>query len=165
MSPVVADARRGLPRARRGQQRGSSAVEFALVMTFVLLPLLFGIMQYGLYFWTYQGGSDVTRDAARMAAVSSPVACTDFSSAINADLVGLKSTAATAPAPTITRTYAKGPGNTGAGVEVGDLVTVNVSFHIKDRGLPFVPLPNHGLIASRATSRVERVTSPAPVTC
>ena len=50
---------------------GSSAVEFALVMT-PLLMIIFGIMQYGFYFWAMQGGADAGRQAARLAAVGNP---------------------------------------------------------------------------------------------
>ena len=42
---------------RSRSEDGASAVEFALVMV-PLLTLVFGILQYGLYFWSMQGGAD-----------------------------------------------------------------------------------------------------------
>ena len=160
MMSVVDRARSRVPRR---DATGAVAVEMALVLVFILLPLLFGIMQYGLFFFAYQGGSDVTRDAARRAAVSTPVACTDFTTRVRNEIGGLRES--TSSAATVTRTYAKGGGNTGTGVEVGDFVTVSVQFNSRDLGLPFVPLPNHGIVASTAQARVEYVTSPAPVSC
>ena len=62
-------------RSRRDD--GASAVEFALVMV-PLLTLFFGILQYGLYFWSMQGGADAARRAARTAAVGTTAGCTDF---------------------------------------------------------------------------------------
>ena len=159
MMSVVDRARSRVPRR---DANGAVAVEMALVLVFILLPLLFGIMQYGLFFFAYQGGSDVTRDAARRAAVSTPSRAATSPPGSATRSAACESTSAAA---TVTRTYAKGGGNTGAGVEVGDFVTVSVRFNSRDLGLPFVPLPNHGIVASTAQARVEYVTSPAPVTC
>ena len=58
----------------RQPERGAAAVEFGLVLIPFLL-LVFGIIQYGFLFYSYQGGSDVAREAARRAAVSDPVPC------------------------------------------------------------------------------------------
>src|SRR4051812_15361711 len=117
-------ARSAITRRSRAQ-RGAVAVEFALVLLFLLLPLVFGIMQYGLYFWAFQGGSDVTRDAARRAAVGSPADCNSYVTGVRAEVSGLR--AVDSPEPVVTRDYAKDAGNTEAGVvQVGDKVTVRV---------------------------------------
>ena len=47
---------------------GASAVEFALV-SLILFPLLFGILQYGYYFFALQNGNSVAREAARKVSV------------------------------------------------------------------------------------------------
>ena len=44
-------------RARRDQQ-GAVAVEFAMI-SLLLFTMLFGIIQYGLYFWAAQNGASV----------------------------------------------------------------------------------------------------------
>jgi hypothetical protein len=41
-------------RARRSDDRGAVAVEAALVGSFILVPLLLGILFYGYYFWKLQ---------------------------------------------------------------------------------------------------------------
>src|SRR6476469_231434 len=103
-------------------QRGAAALEFALVLP-ILLLLLFGAIQYGLYFWALQGGADAARYAARLSAVFDPSQCTTFQSEVH-DSIGpyRRGTA------TITRDYADGPSHTGSGVQIGDTVTIEVSF-------------------------------------
>src|SRR4051794_35145173 len=84
-------------------QRGAIAVEFALVML-PLVVLIFGAIQYGLYFWAMQGGSDIARSAARMAAVgdTSTTTCAAFQNSIKDQINSLSGNGAGA---TITRTY------------------------------------------------------------
>ena len=55
-------------RKRRGDEGRAAAVEFALVMP-ILLILVFGIVQYGFYFYAMQAGSSAVGDAARRVAV------------------------------------------------------------------------------------------------
>lgn len=59
---------RPLPRARRGAQRGATAVEFALV-AMAFLTLLLGIIGFGHLLVTFEMLVDATRTGARMAAV------------------------------------------------------------------------------------------------
>ena len=54
---------------RRGDERGAAAVEFALVGV-LLFTLLFGILQFGMWFWAWQAGGHAAREAARVAAVN-----------------------------------------------------------------------------------------------
>lgn len=57
-------------------ERGAAAVEFALVGT-LLLMLVFGILQYGLYFNDSLNAHQGVRESARMAVVGTkPAACT-----------------------------------------------------------------------------------------
>ena len=53
---------------RRRDQGGAAAVEFALILP-ILLLLLFGLIQYGYYFYAMQAGSSAVGDAARRIAV------------------------------------------------------------------------------------------------
>ncbi len=53
---------------RRRDQGGAAAVEFALILPIMLL-LLFGLIQYGYYFYAMQAGSSAVGDAARRIAV------------------------------------------------------------------------------------------------
>ena len=65
---------------------------------------------------------------------------------------------------TITRTYANGPGNTAPAVEVGDVVTVTVTFNAIDLNIPLVPYPTDGRITQAADARVESVLT-TPEVC
>lgn len=49
----------------RRQQAGAAAVEFALVAMFAFLPLLFGIVELGRFFYVLSTVQEVTRRAAR----------------------------------------------------------------------------------------------------
>src|SRR4051794_13686771 len=110
---------------RRGERReqGAAAVEFALVMV-PLLVLLFGAIQYGLYFWAMQGGSDIARSAARSAAVGDTTTktCTAFRSDIRDQIKGVSGDTSSA---TITRSYADTDPE-GEGLTEGDTVRVSV---------------------------------------
>ena len=144
--------------ARRGRRTadGAVAVEFALVMM-PLVALVFGLIQYGLYFWAMQGGSDIARSAARVAAVDdvSTYSCDAFRTDIRDQIDGLSGSGATA---TITRTYADTEAP--AGVSVGDKVTVSVQFRSVDLHFPFVPFIHDGLVTSTGTARVDYVRDP-----
>ena len=149
---------RGLsPRRHRGA-RGAAAVEFALVVP-ILLILVFGLIQYGLYFWALQGGADAARYAARLSAVGDPASCSAFRSNVT-DNIGpyLRGT------PTITRDYDKAEGNTGSDVEIGDTVTILLQFDSIDLNFPLVPFLNDGEVTQTVETRVDYVKD-QPETC
>lgn len=56
------------PRHRRGDEHGAAAVEFALVCS-VLFTIVFGIIQYGLFFNDSLSTRQGVRDGARMGVV------------------------------------------------------------------------------------------------
>lgn len=51
--------------SRRPRQRGATAVELALILAFVFLPLLLGILEFGRMFYVFNMSQEVTRRAAR----------------------------------------------------------------------------------------------------
>jgi Flp pilus assembly protein TadG len=123
-----------------------------------LVILIFGLVQYALYFWAMQGGSDVARSAARTASVGNPADCATFRAGIVSQIDKLSGSGATA---TVTRSYAQGtPGE----VRVGDTVTVSVAFKSVDLHFPFIPFIHDGMVTSSAESRVDFVPS-QPETC
>jgi Flp pilus assembly protein TadG len=128
--------------------RGAAAVEFALV-SLLLCTVLFGILQYGLYFWQLQGGAAAAREAARQSAVGMW------------DCSALQSqTTSRVPAGgavTVNRTYIAADGAATTSPETGDDVKVTVSFNTVAVGL--VPMPNNGVVLSEARARVETVTA------
>ena len=141
-------------RRRSGDESGAAAIEFALVLL-PLVVLLFGAIQYGLYFWAMQGGSDIARDAVRLSAVgdTSTSSCAAFRDDIRAQIGGLTGDAASA---TITRTFidAQSPAD---GVTEGDQVRVSVQFKSADLHFPFIPFVHDGMVTSTAEARVDFV--------
>lgn len=143
----------GRSRGRRlSDDRGAAVVEFALIMP-VLLLLVFGTIQYGLYFWAMQGGSDIARSAARMSAVGDPAACATFRARIEEQIDDLTGTSGSA---TINRAYTK---QAGPAVNVGDTVVVEVEFDSFDLNLPLLPFIDDGRVTSTAEARVDYVPS------
>jgi len=139
-------------RTRRDQD-GAAAVEFALLAPIVLL-LVFAIIQYGLYFWADQGGSDAARDAARLAAVGDPISCSTFQSNVQSSIDNMGSNF------DITRSYTDSDGD--GLIEVGDNVTVTVTFDSIDLHIPFLPFIKDGQVSSTAKARVEFLNDGAP---
>lgn len=147
---------------RRGKEGGAAAVEFALVLPLLLL-LVFGIIQYGLYFWAMQGGSDIARDAARRSAVGAPAECNQLRTDVVADVDGLTGTGSSVH---FDRTYLRGGTEIAAAdVRIGDSVEVDLRFTSFDLRLPFLPFVDDGLVTATAEARVDFVPSaPGPCT-
>lgn len=149
-------------RRRTRHEGGAAAVEFALIVP-ILLMLAFGTVQYSFYFWAKQGGADIARHAARISAVGNPASCGEFQSAVSAQITGFAA-ADDPPEAVVTRTYVKGPGNSGAGTEVGDIVTVTVQFNSLDMDIPLIPFIEDGRVSETAEARVDYVPT-APEAC
>src|SRR6478672_11218012 len=73
--------------ARRHDSRGAAAVEFALVLP-VLVALVFGIIQYGIYFWARQSAVAAAREGVRRASVGDYADCTAFRNFVKGQLSG-----------------------------------------------------------------------------
>ena len=129
-------------RDKRSEQ-GAAAVEFALI-AMLLFTLLFGIIQFSLWFWAWEAGGHAAREAARVAAVS-PCDTAKIQTAGKGPLNGPP--AAATPLPTVTPSKV-------SPVKVGDPITVTVVFKSIDVG--FFPWLNMTITRS-ATSRVENV--------
>jgi len=132
--------------APRRDDSGAAAVEFALV-SMLLFALLFGVVQYGFYFWSMQAGSDAVREAARQAAVGS-LSCVAFDSFME-DRLGPADFGSTISA---SRTFV-------SPAKVGDMVEVSVTFNSLDLNLPLVPIPTDATVEQSAQTRVENVTA------
>lgn len=145
---------------RRRAEGGAVAIEFALVMPIFLL-LVFGMIQYGLYFWAAQGSSSATRDAARRAAVGDFPTCAEFRADVRTRIDSLGDPASAR----IFRTYQDGPGNLKPTVEVGDVVTVTVEFQTPDLHIPLVPFLDDGTVRQSADARVENVPTDSVEAC
>jgi Flp pilus assembly protein TadG len=86
-------------KVRSGRERGAAAVEFALVLP-LLIILLMGIIDFGLYFYNDLAVSHAARDAARYLSVNNVP---------GANLAVSRLTLVSAPAPTAVLT----PGTSG----------------------------------------------------
>ena len=128
-------------RARRAPERGAAAVEFGLV-ALILFTLIFGIIQFSFWFWSWQAAGHAAREAARVGAVD-PCDSAAVQAAGAKALEGVP----TATGATVTATKAAGAG-------VGDEITVTVTFESIDMG--FFPFFDP-FIDKSATSRIENV--------
>jgi hypothetical protein len=72
-------------RSKRAPRRGQALVEFGLVLPLLLL-IIFGIIQFGLLFWTQITLTQIARDAGRWAATQA--GCADGTGADQADVTG-----------------------------------------------------------------------------
>lgn len=146
-----------MTRPVRSPDRGASAVEFALVLI-PLLVIVFGLIQYGLYFWAAQTGSNTVNVAARQLTVGN---CDT-----NAELVTLVQNRLGATAvgtPTVTRTYYDINGATVLGplasnAKVGGTVKVEIAFDTIDLNFPFVPFLDDAKVSRQVVARVEDTT-------
>jgi Flp pilus assembly protein TadG len=139
-------------RARRGQD-GAAAVEFALVVT-PLLVLFFGMIQYGMYFYSAQVGSNTVNAAARQLSVGNCQSSADLQSWVDKQL-GPASTADAVIVPV----YKNPDGTTATAstVKNGGTVTVTITFDTLNMNFPFVPFLDDPQITREVDARVEDV--------
>ncbi len=127
--------------ARRGDA-GAAAVEFALVLV-LFLTLVFGIIQYGYYFFQLQGASAGAREGARLAALGVD-SCTSLANSVQTAARDVKVTNVKIAFP---------PSGVAA---TGQDAQATVTFSPTKFGFPFVPFIS-GTATETGTSRVESV--------
>ena len=149
-------------RASRAPDEGAAAVEFALVLV-LFLTLVFGIIQYGFFFFQSQSVSSTAREASRLAAVGVG-SCTAWESSVIA--ASRSNGLGSAQLPDASRvalrfesaTGVAGPAATGANAVVTLTWTpTNFSF-------PFLPFIS-GNQNNTSQTRVESAVSTGPLTC
>lgn len=123
-------------------ERGSTLVEFALVLPLVLL-VVFGIVQYSYIYWSKETAAATAREAARRMSVGTQWACTEQEAESRAATASVGSVS-----PQAVVTYP-------TGTDIGDRVVVTVTLHTLDVGL--LPVPDDGLVVETATARIENV--------
>jgi hypothetical protein len=114
--------------------------------------VILGIIQYGYLYWSLETAAAAAREAARRLVVGTDWGCTQAGAIQSADGPALGATQAT-----VTRRYHTEGGVTQSAPVVGSLVTVTVSFQSLDMGLPFLPLPNSGVVKDTGVGRIENV--------
>lgn len=133
----------------RQSERGAVAVEFALIFPLVF-AVMFGIIQYGLYFWGRSTAAASARESARQLAVGNSWTCSHDQAQAKANGAGRNIV--------ITYRYI----NATNSAKVGDLVEVTVTGSTLAPNL--LPIPNGGAITEVATARVENIPT-TPLDC
>jgi Flp pilus assembly protein TadG len=139
-----------LRKQEHARDSGAAAVEFAIV-SLLFFYLVFGVLQYGFYFFQLQSGSAAARHGARLASVgidTDALGCTAFIGQVEGQVGSAAPTDVT-----VTVGFEDPPD-----VDVGESVTVTVAFPITKFGFPFIPLPGD-TISQQATARIEKVES------
>lgn len=135
------------------RERGASAVEFA-ILSVVFLTLVFGMIQYSLYFWSTQSAANAARDAARRGAVGQT--CADLAAQT------ANSTKLVESSFTVTRRY-YGPHDTAFGAPIaaapGANVRVVITYRTVNLHLPFIPMIHDARVKETAVARVENYSS------
>jgi len=148
--------------ARSAGDRGAAAVEFALVVP-LLLALMFGIVDYGLWFGDSLNARQGVDQGARLAVVNDfSSACTTGSAAQEAACT-TKAEISSLSGATYVRVSVSGPGSkTNDWSKGAELLVCAV---VKVDGLTgLTPMPDDSLIKSKATKRVEITNVPKTVT-
>jgi Flp pilus assembly protein TadG len=142
---------------QRRDDSGAAAVEFALVMI-PLLYIVFGIIQYGWYFYSMQTGTSATAEAVRRVSVGS---CQNAATLRNFVVNRLGSASTSSSAVTVDETFQKwdsvnsvytsdsSPGT------VGGKVTMTVTFQTLDMHFPLIPVPNGAQVTRTVSARIE----------
>jgi Flp pilus assembly protein TadG len=146
--------------ARRRSERGAAALELGIVAPLMFL-LLFGMVQYGYLFWSLTTASATAREAARRMEVGNEwTTCAEKWAVTHA-----RHAAVGDRTVTVTRSYTDVDGvPLSRDPQPGDVVTVTVSFHSLDLGIPVLPLPDHGTVTQSARSEVQNVPA-GPIPC
>ena len=143
--------------SRPADEDGAAAVEFALVLIPFLI-VVFGLIQYGFYFFAAQAGSSAANSALRQLAVGNCQDSTKLATYINSRIQGAANGTAT-----ISTTYydTTGAQVTNApvakNVPIGGTVKLTITFNPIDLKLPLVPFINNAQVKREVQARVEDV--------
>lgn len=149
-----------LDRRRRGDQAGAAAVEFALILVPFLL-LVFGMIQYGMYFYSAQAGSHAANTAIRELSVGKCTHGTELQTFIEEKLAGSYKQGSA----TVTTSYLNSDGTVPAppeaqNVTVGGEVTLTLTFKSINMRFPLLPFLDDAKITRTVDARVEWKSTP-----
>jgi Flp pilus assembly protein TadG len=148
-----------MPRMRARSESGATAVEFALILI-PLLTIIFALIQYGLYFYSAQTGSNTVNAAVRQLAVGNCQIPAKLQAYVD-DQLGASSTDADATVTPEFFTPATPPvsvGPTVTNAALGGTVKLTISFHSMNMHFPFVPFLSDSTVSRTAQARVEDTT-------
>ena len=129
------------------REDGASAVEFALV-TPIFFLIIFGIIQYGLYFYDATGTRNGVREAARMGVVKTFPACNGASTDWDKLKCNTKEQVDAVTGPTYVNVSAPDGWAKGKRLVVCAMVA-------SDGGIGLLPMPDNGLIKTKTQMSIE----------
>lgn len=141
----------------RRTDRGAAAVEFALVLP-ILLLIVFGLIQYGLYFYSAQTGSNTVNAAARQLSVGNCQGVNALETFVDDRLGGAATGEADIAANYINVDGTPPSAPASANVEIGGTVTLTIEFDTINLNFPFVPFLDDPVVSRTVTARVEDTT-------
>jgi len=161
----ITSARKGLSATlgsarRRRNESGAAAVEFALVLV-PFLTLVFGIIQYGLYFYGAQSGSHAANSAIRQLSVGNCQSPGTLQTYLDNQLGdGLGNADLTSPNGV---TYVDSGGitvspNTLPASAVGGTVTLKFKFSTPNMHFPLLPYLSDSSVTREVQARIEDTT-------
>ena len=136
-------------------ESGSSAVEFALVSG-VLFLVVFGIIQYGLYFNDALSVRQAVREAARHGVVRDVPACGTETAELDQLACYTKKQVGALTGPTYVKVLPPATWKKGAPLTVCAMVK-------SDGGIGLLPMPDDGWITSKTQLSIEQDKYPLPV--
>lgn len=147
------------PSSDRGES-GAVAVEFALILV-PFLVLIFGLIQYGLYFYSAQAGSHAANTAIRELSVGKCTHGTELQQYVEDQLAGSYKVGSA----TVSTSYVNSDGTTppepqAANVTVGGAVTLTVEFRSVNMHFPLLPFLGDPKVTRTVDARVEWVSTP-----
>lgn len=146
-------------RVRARHEAGAAAVEFALVLV-PFIVLLFGMIQYGLYFYSAQTGSQVANSAARQLSVGNCQTAGTLDTYVKNKLGPATSDTT---AVNVSAVFKNADGSTPtspepANVDIGGTVTVTLTFPTINMHFPLVPFLSNPSVTRVVQARVEDTT-------
>lgn len=151
---MTTNGRRRVPGRTRRTAEGAAAVEFALVSV-VFFLILFGIIQYGLYFNDALNTRQGVREAARQGVVR------NFSGGSGADdMAKLRDLTAKQIGAITGETYVKVLTPSGGWAKAKPLTIC--AMVRSDGAIGLLPMPGGGWIQSRTQMSIEQATAPLP---
>ena len=143
---------------KRRDEGGAAAVEFALVLI-PMLFLIFGLIQYGWYFYAMQAGSSAVGDASRRVAVGNCQTVGQVQTLLRTTSVPPRRRTLPAPSPRRSPTPRRTAPATSAPGEIGGSVTVTATFPTLNMHFPFIPVPGNGNVTRTNVARIEDLGS------
>lgn len=153
------------PRRRRGarHERGASAVEFAILLP-VLLVLVFGIIDYGIFFFDSIGLKQGSREAARQAVVLRVDATACSATVSYTNIACTARTASTNilgqgnPRVKVYMRIQQSAPNVAADWKQGNQFILCTQVSEKS-ATGFVPFPSNGIMSSKVVMSIEKDSS------